>query len=418
MRVLWLSHAVPYPPKAGFLLRSFNLLKELAREHPVDLVAFIQERWVRAMYPSLEVGLADAHAVLSSICGSVTFLPIESVRVPFGKHLTAIRALLTRKSYVTSWLDQGAARVAISHLLAGGDYDLLHVDTIGLVPYRDLAPKLPASLTHHNIESHMMRRRAENATKWISRAYFRREARAIESVERATAKEFAVHITCSDLDSERLRVLIPCVNAVCVPNGVDCNYFKPLNSPERANSLVFVGGMDWYPNVDAMKFMLREIWPAVRSRVPSATMDIAGSNPPRSLTRLAHELEGVKVHGYVTDVRPLIDSAALYVCPIRDGGGTKLKVLDAFAMGKCVLAHPIACEGINVEPGRNVILATGAVEFADTAVALLADVGRRRQVGAAARALVEAQYSFSEIGARFRRVLCEAVEQASRSTQG
>jgi polysaccharide biosynthesis protein PslH len=418
MRVLWLSHAVPYPPKAGFLLRSFNLLKELAREHPVDLVAFIQERWVKAMYPSLAEGLADAHAALSSICESVTLLPIESRRNPFGKHLTAIGALLTGRSYVTSWLDQDNARVAISRLLAGAEHDLLHVDTIGLVSYRALAPKIPASLTHHNIESHMMRRRADNSSNVVSRVYFRREARAIEVVERATAKEFAVHITCSDLDSERLRELIPNVNAVSVPNGVDCNYFRALGTPERANSLVFVGGMDWYPNVDAMKFMLREIWPAVRSRVPSATMDIAGSNPPKSLIRLAQGLDGVRVLGYVTDVRPLIDSAALYVCPIRDGGGTKLKVLDAFAMGKCVLAHPIACEGINIEPGRNVILATDAAEFADRAVALLADAAHRRQVGAAARALVESQYSFSEIGARFRRVLCEAAEKASGSNQG
>ena len=206
----------------------------------------------------------------------------------------------------------------------------------------------------------------------------------------------------------RLCALAPDARAVTIPNGVDCEYFVSSRPRTRPQSLVFVGTMDWYPNVDAMRFFLREVWPALQLRLPSTTLDIAGSNPPESLRRMARTLAGVTVHGYVPDVRPLIDSAALYVCPIRDGGGTKLKILDAFAMKKCVLAHPIACEGISVTPDKNVVLAETADEFVERIIALLSDPDRRQAIGEAARALVESRYSFRAIGAQFRSVLCDA----------
>jgi glycosyltransferase involved in cell wall biosynthesis len=405
MRLLWLAHVIPYPPKAGFLLRSYNLLHELAREHTVDLISFVQERWVTTLSPSLAEGLEESRGALGQFCRHVTFLQTDNVRGPLGKRITAMRSLLAGSSFTTSWLISPQARSAIAHQLSATAYDLVHFDTIGLASYRDLAPTLPATLTHHNIESHMMRRRAEHATNPIARRYFRHEARLLENFEKATASGFAAHITCSDLDSTRLRALVPNAKTITIPNGVDCEYFSPSAREIRPCSMVFVGTMDWYPNIDAMRFFLREVWPPVRARLPSATMDIAGSNPPESLRQLARTLPGVTIHGYVPDVRPLIDSAALYVCPIRDGGGTKLKILDAFSMKKTVLAHPIACEGIDIIPDKNVVLATTAGDFADNIVALLADDERRRKIGEAARTLVETQYSFRAIGAQFRAAL-------------
>jgi glycosyltransferase involved in cell wall biosynthesis len=248
----------------------------------------------------------------------------------------------------------------------------------------------------------------------IARSYFHHEARLLQDFEKSTAADFAAHITCSDLDRARWLALVPNANTVTIPNGVDCEYFSSGSTEIRRCSLVFVGTMDWYPNLEAMSFFLKEIWPAVKHRAPSATMDIAGSNPPKSLRHLARSLPGVTVHGYIPDVRPLIESAALYVCPIRDGGGTKLKILDAFAMKKCVVAHPIACEGINVIADVNVVLATSAAEFVETIVTLLADHERCQTIGEAARGLVESQYSFRAIGAQFRAALCDTAEAHQR----
>jgi polysaccharide biosynthesis protein PslH len=414
MVFLWLAHAIPYPPKAGFLLRSYNLLKRLATRHNVDLVAFVQEAWVTTLFPSLEAGLDESHRALAEFCRSVTFLPIDSLARPWGKERTALRCLLSGSSYSTSWLHSTPARAAIAHQLRTTRYDLVHFDTIGLVAYRDLCAGTPAALTHHNIESHMMLRRADTAGNVVASSYFRHEGRLLEQTEVRTADTFATHITCSELDSERLRRLVPDANVAVIPNGVDCEYFVSQDRVTRPDSLAFVGTMNWYPNVDAMMFFLNEVWPRLRSGVPTVTLDIAGSNPPAALIRLAESLPGVTVHGYLPDVRPLIDSAALMICPIRDGGGTKLKILDAFAMQKCVVAHPIACEGIAATADREVVLATTAEEFVAAIAALLKDPDRRAAIGRAARALVESRYSYEPIGARFSALL----EQTARAHRG
>jgi len=402
MNFLWLAHAIPYPPKAGFLLRSYNLLRELAREHSVDVIAFVQEHWVVTLFPSLEEGLEESCRELKKICRNVTFLPIDALHRPGGKKVTALWSLLSGSSYTTTWLVSAAARAAIARELQSTTYDLVHFDTIGLAPYRVLAGSTPATLTHHNIESHMMLRRAANASNIVAREYLRHEARLLAAVEKSSACEFAAHITCSELDSARLRQIAPQAHTVVIPNGVDCDFFVSAATAIRPNSLLFVGTMDWYPNVDAMLFFLREIWPGVKAREPNATMDIAGSNPPAAVLHLARSLHGVSVHGYVPDVRPMIDSAALVVCPIRDGGGTKLKILDAFAMRKCVIAHPIACEGIDVTENEDVVFASTASQFITSILALLPDGARRLAIGNAARNLVEERYSYHAIGARFR----------------
>lgn len=411
MKVLWLAHAIPYPPKAGFLLRSFNLLRELAGRQEVDLIAFVQEPWVTTLFPSLEEGLDTSRRALGEFCREVTFLPIDRVRHRWGKPLTALRALLAGGSYSASWLVSNAARAAIGGALRAGDYDLVHCDTVGLAPYRKLAPALPATLTHHNIESHMMLRRGDNADGAMARAYFRHEGRRLQDFERRVAGSFATHITCSELDGERLRQIVPAAHVAVIPNGVDCDFFASEGRPVRPGSVAFVGTMNWYPNVDAMLFFLRDIWPGLKARVPAATMDIAGSNPPQALIELGRSLPGVTVHGYLPDVRPLIDSAAVVVCPIRDGGGTKLKILDAFAMRKCVVAHPIACEGIGVTDGKDVALATTAEEFVAAIGALLQDAGRRETLAQAARQLVESRYSYREIGAQFNATMEEAARR-------
>jgi sugar transferase (PEP-CTERM/EpsH1 system associated) len=411
MNVLWLAHAIPYPPRAGFLSRSYHLLRELTHRHRVDLVAFVQEQWVSTLFASRQDGLDQSRRALGEFCHSVTFLPIDSLARRFGKHRTALRALLGGSTYTTSWLKSRSAESVIRGLAESGGYDLVHVDTIGLAPYRELAAGLPATLTHHNIESHMMLRRADNAGNFLARNYFHNEGRMLRRYEQDVAARFAAHITCSELDAERFREIVPDANIVVVPNGVDCEFFASRGVEIRPNSLVFVGTMNWYPNVQAVSYLLREVWPALKSAVPAATLDIAGSNPPDSIVNLARSLRDVTVQGYLPDVRPLIDSAAVFACPIQDGGGTKLKILDAFAMEKCVIAHPIACEGIEVSPGRNVVLASSPQQFVAEITSLLADDTRRKALGRAARELVETRYSYREIGVRFSAVLEDAARK-------
>jgi glycosyltransferase involved in cell wall biosynthesis len=331
---------------------------------------------------------------------------------PFGKVRTALEGLLFKDCYMARWLRSGVATEVLSRFAKEQRYDLAHFDLISVAPYRRLFADVPATLGYHNIESHMMLRRAEKDRNWPRKLYLWQEGKRLARYERRVAHEFAGHITCSELDSVRLRELVPDIEPVCIPNGVDVDYFAPLHRPAKRHSLIFVGTLTWYPNADAVVFLLREIWPALKAIVPDVTLDIVGAGAPPSVVDLASQCDGVTLHGFVPDIRPLVDAAAIFVCPIRDGGGTKLKVLDAFAMAKCVVAHPIACEGIDVADGVNVGLAESGAGFARQLSSLFDDDERRARIGAAARDLVVSRYAFAAIGQRleeYLRVLAKVV---------
>jgi glycosyltransferase involved in cell wall biosynthesis len=408
MRVLWASHIIPYPPKSGMHLRSYHLLRGVAAKHDVDLIAFVQEPWLRIFYPSLEEGLRDCAQELGRICRSVRFHAIDNLKRPGGKWRTALAGLVCPSSYTIRCLQSRDAQRMFTEAAAQA-YALAHFDTIGLAPFRKLFRATPATLGHHNIESHMLLRRASNEPQPLKRMYYWQEGRRVQTYEAQVAGSFAAHITCSDLDCERLRAIAPHANAITIANGVDVEFFQATRTASAKPSLIFVGSLNWYPNVDAVLFLLREIWPLAKARIPELRLDLVGSAPPPNIVALAAALDDVKVHGFVDDVRPLMDAASLYVCPIRDGGGTKLKILDAFAMQQCVIAHPIACEGIDAVPGRHVQFAQTAEEFVAAIMQLLQRPSERAQMGAAARQLVVERYSFSEIGRR----LCEVFESVA-----
>jgi glycosyltransferase involved in cell wall biosynthesis len=408
MRVLWLSHVVPYPPKAGVLLRAHYLLKSLASQHQVELVAFVQRPLLNTFYPDITTALNDCRKELLRFCHSVTFLPITKADRRFGKLRTALEGLLYPYGYLASWLNSSSARSEIRHIVRGPKFDLAHFDHISLASYRFLLADTPVTLGHHNAESHMLKRRAELESNPLKKVYFWQEAVRLARYETKIANWFRLHVTCSDLDSERLRVTMPSARMRVIPNGVDTAFFAPRGTPEVPNSLIFVGTLSWYPNFEAVAYLLREVWPRLRERIPTATFAVVGSGAPATLRELVAVSPGVTLHGYVPDVRPLIDSAALYVCPIRDGGGTKLKILDALAMAKCILAHPVACEGIDVTPGKDVILSETPDDFIRQIEEILTDTRRRLAIGRSGRELAESKYSFATIGTTFVETLMDA----------
>jgi polysaccharide biosynthesis protein PslH len=405
MQVLWLSHVVPYPPNAGVLLRAYHLLKGVAARHDVHLVAFVQRPLLATFYADPDAGIEECRAELSRFCRSVTLLSIERAERPLGKVRTAAEGLLRRGGYTASWLDGPGGSAAIQSVAGARRHDVAHFDSISLASYRHCLAGIPATLGHHNAEAHMMLRRAAHERSYVRKLYFRQEGLRLARYERRVADWFRLHVTCSDLDSARLRQTMPAAQFLTVPNGVDPGYFVPAGLEQQPNSVIFVGTMSWYPNVDAVTFFLREVWPLLRATVPTVTFDIVGADAPAELRELAARSPGVTVHGFVPEIRPLIERAALYVCPIRDGGGTKLKILDALAMSKCVLAHPVACEGISVTADVDVVFADSAAEFARQAAALLADAERRRTIGAAARRLVVSQYDFAALAERLASAL-------------
>lgn len=398
MKILWLSHLIPYPPKGGVLQRSHHLLREVAKYHELDLLAFHQPNLMQPLVPSLSEGVCLAKKVLGTFCNKVEFVQIESELQIFGNYRLALKSLLTAEPYNINWLKSARFSEMLQQMLQENDYELVHLDTISLLPYFKYVKHIPTVLDHHNIESHMLLRRADNENNFLKKWYFRQEGLRLETFEKQFCPQFSLNITCSEIDKQRLQVIAPASWVEEVPNGVDVNYFKPDRSVEQEKNLIFIGTLNWYPNIEAVRFLAHELWPSLRKEVPGISMDIIGAEPPEDIVQLSKTDNDFRVHGFVDDILPFMNKAAIYVCPIMDGGGTKLKVLDALSMEKALVANEIACEGISVENEKNVIFAESVDEYVSAIKLLIENESLRREMGEQARNLVENKYAYEMVG--------------------
>jgi glycosyltransferase involved in cell wall biosynthesis len=200
-----------------------------------------------------------------------------------------------------------------------------------------------------------------------------------------------------------------------LPTGVDLDYFRPQAVPEDPLKLVFTGSMDWLANEDAILFFAEKILPLILRAAPEVTLTVAGRNPTERLRLLSQANPRIQLTGTVVDVRPYIAEAAVYVLPLRVGGGTRLKIFEAMAMGKAIVSTPVGAEGLPVTPGEDLLIENGPEHFAAAVVRLLGQASLRRQLGEAGRRLVESRYGWPEVGRIFHRIL-EGVAAARNQT--
>lgn len=393
------------------LQRAHHLVREVARYHDLYLLAFVQKKLLASTFPTVQEGLDESQQVLSGFCKHVEFVPIPSEEHRLGVPWLALSSLLRPDPSTINWLKSGTMAAAVDRLAGQVPLDLVHFDTISLAPYLSRVGGLATVMDHHSIESHMLLRRSEKEPNLLKRIYYWQEGLRLRRYESRTCARMDANITCSELDSDRLRELVGNQSPVTeIPNGVDIDYFKPMSRGVVPHSMVFVGNLNWYPNRDAMLYFANVLWPLIRRRYPDARMDVVGAEPPKALLELAERDPQFHVHGFVDDVRPYISAAAVYVCPIRDGGGTRLKILDALAMGKAVLAHPIAYEGLNVTDNLNILTATEPAEYLAHLERLFADEAYCRTIGDAGRDLIVREYSYASIGQRLASLYSEIVD--------
>lgn len=409
MRILYVTQIVPYPPHGGVLQRGYNLLRELGSRHEVHLLAFHH----RDELPPGEA-VEQSRRELGKFCRSVEYFDLWPKRS--AVHRAAGLAAAAFHPAPFSVLAHRSRHLSerIAEICRGaGAPDVVHLDTIALAPYAGVCGKLPVVLAHHNIESQLMQRRAEFERGWLQRRYVGREAAKLRQLEARVAGSFLANITVSDADAVELRAICPGAVTEVIPNGVDTFYFTPRRG-EETPTLVFTGGMNMFANRDGVDWFLESVWPAVKARVPAARFVAIGQRPSERLQEAAGRDGAVEAPGFVQDVRPAVARAAVYIVPLRVGGGTRLKVLDAMAQGKAIVSTTLGAEGIDVRDGEHLVLADDAQAFADRVVELLQRPGERLRLGDAARRQAEAKYSWSILGERLAGVYARAIESARR----
>jgi glycosyltransferase involved in cell wall biosynthesis len=408
MRILFVTQIIPYPPHGGVLQRGFNLLKELGAEHDVHLLAFHHPDEL-----ATPEAVAASKAALEQFCKQVEYFDLWPKRSPLHKLVAFAAGALYPLPF--SVLAQKNARLEarLRELCAQKAVDIVHLDTIGLAPLRKFCGSVPVVLAHHNIESQLMARRAQHEQSVFNRWYVATQAKRLTRYESQQATLFPLNITVSDADSRVLQEICPGAHAAAVPNGVDTEYFKPLQT-QQGPELIYTGGMNMFANRDAVEWFLDNIWPKIRSAVPDARFHAVGTRPSQKVIDAAAANIGVDAPGFVDDVRPLVGRSAVYVVPLRVGGGTRLKMVDAMAQGKAIVATSLGAEGIEGENGHQFLLADEPQVFADVVIRLLGDPAVRSQLGAAARLRAEERYAWPILGKRLASLYRQVIEDAKR----
>ncbi|MFL0796104.1 MAG: glycosyltransferase family 4 protein [Cellvibrionaceae bacterium] len=412
-KILWVSHMVPYPPKAGLLIRSFNLIKELSEFCDIDLIALNQKNLLEPYFESFEKGISESEKALRKYCKNLTIHKEPITTSPLKKISMVLLSQFSKYPYSVLWLRSRNFQSILQKTLSEEKYDLIYWDSIGLIEYFDNSIKgtTPQALGHHNIESAMMKRRSKLEQSKIMSMIYATEGKKLEELEKHVDSKICGHITCSDDDKKTLKNIGIKQSIKTIPNGFDFSLSENMQRSPIPYRILFIGTMDWYPNIDAVRQILSDIYPLLIQEDLDFRIDIIGANPPDELIELSQNLDNAHIHGFVDNLNPYITSANIYLCPIRDGGGTKLKMIEAFAYKIPVIAHPAACEGLNTQDKEHVFLANSPEEYIDAIKAIATSETTAKKLVDNAYRHAHTLFSFKTIAKNFDSVIADITGQ-------
>lgn len=393
-RLLFLAQVLPHPPDGGVKIRTHNILRLLAREFEVTALCFYRVRGNSAD--------EDVEARVEALRrhGEVEAFPIpqeESLTRRVWDHL---RSVVTRRAYAWYVYESSAYRSRLEELLRRREFDVVHMDSLDLAAYLPLLESQHVVCTHHNVESELLVRRARMEASRLKGRYLRHQAELTRRMERQWCGKVELNVTVSKEDRRTLAGIAPDARFEVIPNGVDTDYFTPADAEtSEPSGIVFVGGTSWAPNRDAMIHFCEQILPRVRDRVGDVPVRWIGRADQRDRRRFSRRF-GIELTGYVDDIRPHVRSAACYVAPLRVGGGTRLKILDAWAMGKAVVSTYQGCEGLKAVDGENILVRDTPEGFAEAVEEVLARPELREELGRRARKTACRHYGWDVLGRR------------------
>jgi glycosyltransferase involved in cell wall biosynthesis len=389
LRVAIVDEELPYPPTSGKRIRTLNLTLRLARRHDITYICHRNN-------DSQEARRAAAYFAGHGIATVVVDRPVPAKSGPaFYARLAA--NLFSPLPYSVATHTSRALREALRAHAAARPVDLWHCEW---TPYAEVLRGVPGGrrlVMAHNVESVIWRRYHETEANPLKRWYIGQQLRKFERFERRVLGEVDRTVAVSDEDAGLLRSEFGAQRVDVVENGVDTAYFRPRSVPREPGRMLFLGTLDWRPNLDGVRLLLERVFPAVRAAEPSATLWLVGRNPPEWLRRQAAEMPGVELHGSVPDVRPFLDRCALMVVPLRIGGGSRLKILEALASGTPVVSTRVGAEGLCLEGGQHLTVVESIDDLAPALAAALRDPTPLRKQADEGRHRILRQYDWDRL---------------------
>jgi sugar transferase (PEP-CTERM/EpsH1 system associated) len=393
MNILVISNALPFPPHDGSRLILFNLLKQLSSRHNIDLIAFLDD-------PSS----AKYKEKIAPYCNNLSTVLTKQSYSVFNKvlyHLSLTPYIVTKR-YSQRMAEQ------VKNEISQRKYELIHFDGFTMLPYGLGVRSIPKIAYVVDAVSLYFQRNFDRESHFTKKISYIVEFLRMRRYEQKIYRQFDRCIVVSETDKAALQKSCPDARFDVIPNGVDTSYFKP-EEKEKFPTLLFSGNMDYPPNVQAVVWFVRNVLPKIINVFPDVKLYVVGRNPSSELDFLKDDVR-ITVTGFVHDIRPFLDQASVYICPMLSGTGIKNKLLEAMAMGKAIAASPLSLEGVpGVRENGCLLVADTGREFSDVTIELLQNSGLRSKLGQKARKFVIENYSWKASANQLERIYAEAI---------
>lgn len=380
LRVLVFDEWIPYPPDSGKRVRTWNILRRLARRHDLALLCYGDPE-----------GQA-ARVVRSAGIDLHTVAPLPELK-GWRLYSSLLVNLFSSRPFSVSKHDTRRFREHLRRLAGRKQFDLVHFEWTPYADFADEIAGIPTLIMAHNIESQIWARRANHSRTFLERIYFGFQGRKMASFERRAMQRADAVATVTDLDLKQVRNW-GTRNPALVENGVDLDEFSPSQELPAALEILCLGSLDWFPNVDAVNYLIDEVMPLIVARMPAVRLRIVGRRPPKGLQDKIERHAWIDFVGEVSDVRPWLARASVVIVPLRIGGGSRIKILEALAMGKPVVSTTIGAEGLAVSGEKHLLLADSPEELARRTIELLKSPEFGSRLGEQGRELVQKRYSW------------------------
>lgn len=366
-------------------MRNYHFLKTLATRYTVSLLCLVDS----------EESVLHNLSLLQPFVHKIKYVvrPLAS-----KKRLQQLMHMARFKPYFLESNYSLEMQKMIEGMLGEERYDAVLFESALIACYR-LPAGVQRIIDQHNIEYELLRRTFQKEANWVRKWYNWWESRSLMPAELDLCRQADLVLTTSTQDRLLLKTALPQNKIEVVPNGVDIETFQNHQTEATSRQIIFTGAMNYYPNIEAVLSFARRCWPFIKAEMPEATWVVAGREPSPEIRKLGN-ISGITVTGTVSDVRPYLAASAVAIVPLHIGGGTRLKILEAFAMRKAVVSTSLGCEGLAVAAGKHLLIADRPAAFVQAVLALLKNPEECSTLGNAGRKLVEEEYSWEHCGAR------------------